>query len=235
MKISVIIPSYNESRTLKTCIDNIYSKNSCPFANGNIADLEVILVDDGSTDDTAEIAKNFKYPGFKYIRHSVNKGKGAAIKTGLEFATGAIIIIQDADLEYDPADYEKLTEPILQNRTKVVYGSRILKKENKKAGILFYLGGRFLSWWTNLLYGSHITDEPSCYKVFASDVIKNIDLKAKGFEFCPEVTAKILKRKIKILEVPISYYPRTVREGKKIRFPDGLKAVWILLKYRFMR
>lgn len=224
MKISVIVPSYNEGKTLKTCIDNIYSKNPQ-------MDLEVILIDNGSTDDTSEIAKKLNYPNLKYIRLANNKGKGGAIKAGLEFVSGDIIIVQDADLEYDPADYANLIKPIEEGRAKVVYGSRLLK-ENKKAGAMFYLGGRFLSFLTNLLYGSRITDEPVCYKVFASEVIKNIDLKAKGFEFCPEVTAKVLRQKIPIYEVPVSYYPRSIEEGKKIRFSDGIKAIWTLVKYR---
>jgi dolichol-phosphate mannosyltransferase len=228
MKISIIVPAFNESKTLKTCIDNIYSKNPQ-------MDLEVILINNGSTDNTEEIAKELEHPNLKYIRLDTNKGKGGAIKTGLRFAIGDIIIIQDADLEYDPADYTNLVKPIEESRAKVVYGSRVLKKGNKKAGPMFYLGGRFLSFLTNLLYGSHITDEPVCYKVFASEIIKNIDLKAEGFEFCPEVTAKILKQKIPIYEVPISYYPRSVKEGKKIKFSDGIKAVWTLVKYRFFK
>ncbi|HUT85388.1 MAG TPA: glycosyltransferase family 2 protein [Elusimicrobiales bacterium] len=225
MKLSVIIASYNEAKTLRKCIDGIYSKNPD-------MELEVILADDGSTDDTTKLVKTFNYPDFKYVRHAFNKGKGSAIKMGLSFATGDIIIIQDADLEYDPADYKKLIAPILEGKAEVVYGSRILNGENKKAGIIFYVGGRFLSWFTNLLYGSSITDEPTCYKVFKKEIIKNLDLKSRGFEFCPEVTAKILKQKIRIYEVPISYNPRSIAEGKKIKFSDGLKAIWTLIKYR---
>jgi glycosyltransferase involved in cell wall biosynthesis len=224
-KLSIIIPVYNEEKTIAALLEKV--KNA-------IIPLEkdIIVVDDGSKDGSAEILKNID--GIRLILHTGNKGKGSAIRTGLNSATGDIIVIQDADLEYDPRDYGKLIKPILENKTAVVYGSRILNKDNKKqSGILFYAGGKLLSFLTNLLYSSNITDEPTCYKVFRADVIRNIGLKCKGFEFCPEVTAKILKKGIKIYEVPISYNPRTIEEGKKINWKDGARAICTLVKYRF--
>jgi len=159
------------------------------------------------------------------------KVRGSAIRTGLKCITGDIVLIQDADLEYDPEDYVKLIKPILEKKACIVYGSRTTGK-NKKSYWSFYLGGRMLSFFTNLLYGSHLTDEATCYKVFRSDVIKKIRLVSKKFEFCPEVTAKLLKKGYKILEVPIRYYPRSISEGKKIRFRDAIEAFWVLIKYR---
>ena len=161
-------------------------------------------------------------------------GKGHAVRTALEHSQGDIIIIQDADLEYHPKDYRKLIEPIIDGKTEVVYGSRLLGKSEPKISYMsFYLGGIFLSKLTNLLYRTNITDESTCYKVFKREVIKNLDLKCERFEFCPEVTAKISKKGVKILEVPISYTPRKKEEGKKIRWIDGLIAIWTLVKYRF--
>ncbi|MFA6583188.1 MAG: glycosyltransferase family 2 protein, partial [Elusimicrobiaceae bacterium] len=214
MKLSVIIPSYNEAATLLQCLDSVYGKNPG-------RDMEVILVDDGSSDATPAIAKTIRQPGFKYLRHQTNAGKGSAVRTGIAAATGEAIIIQDADLEYDPAEYGRIVRPIEEGRAAVVYGSRILNKANGKSNWLFYLGGRLVSWWTNALYGSHITDEPTCYKAFRSDILKSLELKARRFEFCAEVTAKILRRKIAIMEIPISYNPRSVNAGKKIRYSDG--------------
>ena len=224
MKLSVIIPAYNESRTLKTCVEAVYARNPG-------LELEVIAVDDGSTDSTPDIAAGLDLPGFKYIRHDRNRGKGAAIRTALAQVTGDFAIIQDADLEYDPAEYKLLLEPLASGRAKAVYGSRILHA-NPKSTWMFYLGGRLLSWWTNFLYGSSITDEPTCYKALDAALLKSLDLRSNGFEFCPEVTGKLLKRGVEILEVPISYAPRSVLEGKKIKFRDGITACWTLLKIR---
>jgi len=151
----------------------------------------------------------------------------------LKHITGDIVIIQDADLEYDPSDYPQLLEPILNGKAKVVYGSRILGG-GKKSYWSFYLGGRLLSFLANLLYDARITDEPTGYKVFRTDVIKNINLKCERFEFCPEVTAKVRKKGYRIYEVPIHYAPRSIKEGKKINWRDGLEAIWTLIKYRFV-
>ena len=166
------------------------------------------------------------------MRHEANYGKGVAIITGLKYAQGELTLIQDADLEYDPNDYAALLEPFKDECVQVVYGSRTLKR-NKRSSSTFYWGGRLLSWITNLLYGSKITDEATGYKIFSTSLLKDLNLKSKGFEFCPEVTGKILRRKISIREVPISYNPRNWDEGKKIQWQDGFKAIWVLVKYRF--
>jgi len=226
MKLSVLIPAYNESATLRRCVDAVYEKN------GGM-ELEVIVADDGSSDATPRVCAEISRLGFKYLRLEKNSGKGAALRAALAKATGDIVIVQDADLEYDPAEYASLVRPITEGRARVVYGSRILNRKNPMSALSFYLGGRLVSWWTNLLYGAHITDEPTCYKVFSADLLKSLPLKSTGFEFCPEVTGLLLRAGVKIEEVPISYHPRGVEEGKKIRFRDGFIALWTLLKIRF--
>lgn len=223
MKVSVLIAAYNESGTIARCLDAVYDRNPG-------RDLEVIVVDDGSRDGTFEAAKAAARPGTLVLRHDKNQGKGAAIRTALAAATGEVVIIQDADLEYDPADYAALLKPIEEGRAEVVYGSRI---HNTRSYARYYWGGRLVSCWANLLYGSSLTDEPTCYKVFKLDLIRSLDLRSTGFEFCPEVTAKILRRGIVIHELPISYSPRLIEEGKKIRWTDGVIALWTLLKLRF--
>ncbi len=226
MKLSIIIPVYNEEKTIAELLKKVEGIN---------LDIqkEIVVVDDGSKDKTIDILKSFK--NIELVEHEKNQGKGAAIRTGIKHATGDIILIQDADLEYDPNDYLSLIQPILDGKTEVVYGSRRLKKENKQhSGISFYIGGIGMTILTNLLYNAKITDEPTCYKVFKSEVIKNLNLKCKRFEFCPEVTAKVIKKGYKIYEVPISYYPRHKNEGKKINWKDGIEGAWTLLKYRFI-
>lgn len=224
-KLSIIIPSYNEGPTLSRLVTKVL-KVPLPV------EKEVIIVDDGSTDKTAEIlnkfSNNFK---IKTLIHKTNLGKGAAIKSGLKVATGNLILIQDADLEYDPNDIKKLIEPFKSEEVKVVYGSRILGN-NPTSHWTFSLGGKLLTKITNLLFGTNITDEATGYKVFRREVIDKINLHSKGFEFCPEVTAKVAKRNIKIFEVPISYNPRPVSE-KKIKWTDGILAIYYLFKYRF--
>lgn len=226
MKLSVIIPVYNEIRTINEIVKRVKAVKIYK---------EIIIVDDYSTDGTREILKKIKGKNTKIIFQDRNYGKGYAIRTGIKHATGDIVIIQDADLEYDPRDYLKLVEPIIRGKASVVYGTRF-PKMSKKPSIFnnpFYLANRILTIISNILYNADITDEPTCYKVFRTDVIKGINLKCERFEFCPEITAKVRKKGYKIIEIPISYRPRSVKGGKKIRFKDGLEAIWTLIKYRF--
>ncbi|MEA2081761.1 MAG: glycosyltransferase family 2 protein, partial [Elusimicrobiota bacterium] len=228
MKVSVIIPFYNEEKYLGEIVGKVLARPEVS---------EIVAADDGSTDGSRGLmeAAAAKDPRLKIVGLKRNTGKGAAVKAALKSATGDIIIIQDADLEYDPDDYPVLLEPFKKLEVRVVYGSRLLRKNNGISYFSFAAGGILLTKITNLLYGSSITDEPTGYKVFRSDVIKSLFLYARGFEFCPEVTAKIIKKGEKIYEVPISYTPRKIYQGKKIRFRDGLIAIWTLVKYRFSR
>lgn len=217
---------FNEENTLQKIVAKI---QEIPLAK------EIIMVDDGSTDGTKTLLKNYeRLDNVRVVYQSQNRGKGAAIRAAIPLIEGDVTIIQDADLEYDPRDYLKLIEP-LNNNVKVVYGSRFLNKQNRHSYRRFYFGGVLLSMLTNLLYFQKLTDEPTCYKVFDSQLLKAINLKCQGFEFCPEVTAKVAKRGIKIKEIPISYYPRSIKEGKKINWRDGLIAIWTLLKYRIIK
>lgn len=229
MKLSVIIPVYNEEKTVKTVLNRVKSVNLKGITK------EIIVIDDFSTDGTGGILKKIKGKSIKILRHSKNMGKGAAIRTGLKHATGDVILIQDADLEYSPSEYPKLLEPILKRKADVVYGSRIevIKKNLKKMYKIHYIGNLFLTSLTNLLYGASITDMETGYKVFRKGVVKGINLRARRFDFEPEITAKILKRGHKIYEVPISFAGRKFDEGKKITWIDGVKAAFYLLKYRF--
>lgn len=226
MKLSIIVPVFNEEKTVGEIIKKI------SLASLSI-EKEIIIVNDGSIDNTEKIIKKLESQ-YKFIllKHDKNQGKGAAIISGLARATGEFVIMQDADLEYNPEDYQKLLDPLIAGKTQVVYGSRNLKK-NKRANTTFYLGGKLVTFVANLLYGLNITDEPTCYKVFKRDILNSLHLRSRGFEFCPEVTAKISKRGIKIIEIPISYNPRSKLDGKKIKWEDGLKAVWTLIKYKF--
>jgi glycosyltransferase involved in cell wall biosynthesis len=230
MKLSIIIPVYNEEKTLLKIIGKIKKVNL-----GNIT-KELIIVDDCSTDKTPEILNKLNHKSIKIFFHQKNQGKGSAIRTGLKHATGNIILIQDADLEYDPAEYPKLLKPIIENKTKVVYGSRLEKIKQNLTNMykLHYIGNEFLTAVTNILYGSKITDMETCYKVFRKEVIQNIKLKAKRFDFEPEITAKILKKGYKIKEVSIDFAARKFDEGKKITWVDGIQALYYLIKYRFM-
>ena len=227
-KLSIIIPCYNERDTLPLILEKV--KNVKLINN---LEREIILVDDFSNDGTREYIKRLKDKNMLKVFHIKNQGKGAAVKSGIEKASGEIIIIQDADLEYNPEDYNLPIKPIILEKAKVVYGSRTLKRDNKYSYLSFLMGGKLVTLVTNLLYFSRITDEPTCYKTFSSEVIKNINIEGNRFEWEPEVTAKILKKKIKIYEVPISYSPRSREEGKKINWRDGIQAIWTLLKYRF--
>jgi glycosyltransferase involved in cell wall biosynthesis len=230
MKLSIIIPVFNEKDTIAAVLANVHKI----VLEG--IDKEIIVVDDGSLDGTVEILRGMEkdkaLEALKVYFHSQNLGKGAAIATGLSHTTGEIVIIQDADLEYHPEDYPALILPILKFKADAVYGTRFLGIHR---AFLFwhYMANKGLTFATNLLYDSMISDMEVGYKAFRADVIKNIPFKAKGFDFEPEITAKILKRKLKLYEVPIMYSGRDYNEGKKITWKDGVKALWTLIKYRF--
>ena len=232
-KLSILMPAYNEEATIAEIIKKIDAVDLRRIG----VSRELIIVDDGSRDKTIDIIKKLqkKYKYIKFIQHKRNKGKGGAIKTAIRHSTGHILIVQDADLEYDPQDYFKCILPILRGKAKVVYGSRRLEKRNKQySGLSFYIGGIGITFIFNLLFLTRLTDEPTCYKTFRADVIKRIRIRGNRFDWEPEVTAKIVKRRIRIREVPIRYYPRSCDEGKKINWKDGIDAIWTMLKYRFV-
>ncbi len=228
MKLSIIIPVYNERDTVLEILRRVLEAPALGLTK------EIIIVDDGSTDSTRDILRALDpNERIQVFYHAQNRGKGAAIRTGLSHATGDIILIQDADLEYDPRDYPALIQPILERRAAVVYGSRFLGP--RKAMFFWHmLGNKFLTLVTNILYDSILSDMETGYKVFRAEVIKDIPLRARRFEFEPEITAKVLKRGYRIYEVPISYTGREYHEGKKITWRDGFSALWTLLKYRFV-
>ena len=225
-KVSIIIPAYNEKRTIAEIIERV---KAVDLEKADIK-KEIIVVDDGSKDGTRDILKEIK--GITLITHEKNKGKGSAIRTGLEKSTGDIFIIQDADLELNPAEYPQLLEPILKGETEVVYGSRYLK--NPHVNLLSMLANTAVTQTANLLYGLKITDEATGYKVFTRNILNSITLTCTRFEFCPEFTAKIAKKGFKIVEVPVSYKYRRPDEGKKVGWKDGFEALWTLLKYKFI-
>lgn len=227
MKLSIIIPVYNEEKTLLKILEKVQ--------NSDIGKVkkEIIIVDDFSKDSSRNILSKIKEKNVKILYHEKNYGKGYAIRSGLKKVTGDVVIIQDADLEYDPRDYKKLIQPILEGKEKVIYGSRFLANKNNFSHFSFYIGGRIVTLFSNLLYGLKLTDEPTCYKVFQKEVLDKINLECVRFEFCPEVTAKVSKNKIRIKELPINYYPRSKKEGKKINWKDGVEALWTLFKYKF--
>ncbi|MDO8601091.1 MAG: glycosyltransferase family 2 protein [bacterium] len=228
MILSIIIPVFNEKKTIAEILKRIENID----LKGLGFDKEIIVIDDGSTDGTADILRNLA-GRHKTIYHLKNQGKGMAVRTGLKEVSGEYVIIQDADLEYDPEDYKKLLECALKNNAQVVYGSRLLNHKNEFSYSSYYYGGIILNWLTNIICGIKITDESTCYKLFKTETIKSIPLRCEGFEFCPEITAKVAKRKIRIYEVPISYRPRHKSEGKKIKWRDGVEALWVLIKYKF--
>jgi glycosyltransferase involved in cell wall biosynthesis len=223
MKISIIIPVYNEKNTVGELIKRV---KAVPL------EKEIIIVDDGSTDTTRQILERLRNQVDKILYHDGNQGKGAAIRTGIKEATGEYILIQDADLEYDPEDYFKLLRPIQKGWAEVVYGSRFTG-EHRNMLFHHWLGNRFLTLTTNILYNTTLSDMETCYKLIKTDIIKPMRLKADRFGFEPEITAKILKQKIRIYEVPISYAGREFHEGKKIHWTDGVNALGILIWYRF--
>lgn len=234
MKLSIVIPFYNEAATLGTLLNKVLAVNL-----GQIA-REIIAVDDGSTDGSAEIARSLceaNPASMRLISFSSNGGKGRAVITGLRAATGDVLLVQDADLEYDPDDYLQILAAYDDPNVQVVFGSRILGtqrhlqngKSRRHSYERYYWGGRLVTLVANLAFASHLTDEPTCYKSLRRSVFAELDLRSSGFEFCPEITAQILRRGHRIVEVPIRYYPRGFEEGKKIRYSDGLKAIWTLI------
>ncbi|MEX2007764.1 MAG: glycosyltransferase family 2 protein [Candidatus Levyibacteriota bacterium] len=235
MKLSIIIPVFNEQKTIGKVINRVQALKM-PSVN-----IEVIVVDDGSTDGTPGILKKLNLKNTKVFFHDKNSGKGTAVKTGIHHATGDYIVIQDADLEYDPQDIKKLLSQVTEKKAKVVYGTRLKRlpnfsrDERKPLFLIHYLGNRFLSLLTSILYGQWLTDMETCYKLFPKKAVTDMKLKAKRFDFEPEITSKLLKRGYKILEIPITTTPRGYEDGKKLHaMKDGTIALWTLFKYRFV-
>jgi len=225
MKLSVIIPVYNEKSTIAEVISRVAAVR---------LEKEIIVVDDGSTDGTVDVLRKIRDSGQILLHESrINLGKGAAVRIGLSYISGDIGIIQDADLELDPNEYYDLIQPIVRGETRVVYGSRFLGT-NRDIPLLTLAANKFLVVFTNLLYDSSLTDMETAYKVFSTAALDGIKLRCMGFELEPEITAKFLRAGVNIVELPIGYQPRTVQSGKKINWRDGFRAIWTLMKYRFM-
>jgi glycosyltransferase involved in cell wall biosynthesis len=224
--LSVIVPVYDERNTV---VEIVRRMRSVTLPVG----LQIVIVDDGSSDGTRDVLRHLGDSTVSVVMHDRNRGKGAAIRTGLQHVTGDLVLIQDADLEYDPEDWPKLLAPILRGKAQVVYGSRFTG-ERRNMLVLHWLGNRFLSVITNVLYDTTLSDMETCYKLFERDVLRGITIRASRFEFEPEITAKVLRKGIRIYEVPISYAGREVDEGKKITWRDGFLALWTLVKYRFV-
>ena len=225
--LSVVMPVYNERATIRAILDRV---RSVGLAH------EIVVVDDGSTDGTRQVLTELEpmLPELRLILHERNQGKGAAVVTGIQHATQDILLIQDADLEYDPRDYPALLEPLLDGRADVVYGSRFLGAPRRTTMFWHMVANKLLTFMTNILYNSILSDMETGYKVFPRVLIQSIPVRAKRFDFEPEITAKLLKRHVRIYEVPITFNPREYSEGKKIGLPDAFQAVWTLLRFRFV-
>lgn len=226
-KLSVVVPVFNERNTL---VEVVRRMRSVELPDG--VDREIIVVDDGSTDGTRDVLRQLGDSTVRVVLHPDNRGKGAALRTGFEHATGEYVLVQDADLEYDPQDWPRLVNPVLQGKARVVYGSRFTG-ERRNMLFLHWVGNRFLSLVTNVLYNTTLSDMETCYKLIERSLIPRLALRAERFDIEPEITAKLLKLGVRIYEVPISYTGREFDEGKKITWKDGFAALWTLVKYRF--
>ena len=235
MRVSILIPCYNEERTIYELLSRVVAQDLSSLG----LEREIIVVDDGSTDSSRQRIERFieDHPGesVKLISYSPNRGKGYAIRKALDVASGDIILIQDADLEYDPSDYRELLKPIVSGVAPVVYGSRWIAKEMPISGPLYAVGGWLENKFLRTLYRTNLTDIATGYKVFRAEIIRSLNLECEGFEFCPEVTAKLLNRGVRIIEVPIKYRPRKKREGKKINWKDFFKAIYTIARVRLKR
>jgi glycosyltransferase involved in cell wall biosynthesis len=227
MRLSVVMPAYNERATIQAILARV---------EGTALAHEILVVDDGSTDGTRELLHSLtaQHPRLRVLLHQHNQGKGAALRTGIRAASGDIVLIQDADLEYDPRDYPALLQPILEGKADVVYGSRFLGGPRRSTMFWHMVANQLLTFMTNILYNSILSDMETGYKVFRREVIQALPLRARRFDFEPEITAKLLKRHVRIYEVPITFNPREYAEGKKIGLKDAFQATWALIRYRFV-
>ncbi|MGZ4676653.1 MAG: glycosyltransferase family 2 protein [Acidimicrobiia bacterium] len=226
-KLSIIVPVFNERNTVVEIMRRMRAVD-LPI------EREIVVVDDGSSDGTQQVLAQLGDSTVKVVKHGANEGKGAAIRTGLEHVTGDLVLIQDADLEYDPEDWPKLLAPVFRGKATVVYGSRFTG-ERRNMLYLHWLGNRMLSFVTNVLYNTTLSDMETCYKLFDRRVLEGVTIRSNRFDFEPEITAKVLRQKVRIYEVPISYTGREFEEGKKITWRDGFAALYALVKFRFVR